>query len=137
MQIETLKVKLPTIRSNGSSGCTLLGFNLPSLIEKMKQSYTWANGELNAMILLNSPHKQILLTALHEGTEIKSFQSGESTSIQVIKGRLRFYIRRYSVTLNEGQMITLDEKIKYGLTGQEETVFLITISNGITNTSKN
>ena len=103
----------------------------------MKQSYTWANGELNALILLKSPDKQIILTALHEGTEIKSFQSNDSVTFQIIEGKLRFHIRKDTVTLNEGQLMTLDEKIKFRLTTQEETVFLLTISNGITRDSNN
>ena len=137
MEIETLKVKIPRTKDNRSTGCTLLGFNIPSLIANMKQSYNWANGELNAMILLNSPHKQIILTALHEGTEIKSFQSDDSVTFQVIEGRLRFHIRKDTVTLNEGHIITLEEKIKYRLTTREETVFLLTISKGIEKNTNN
>ncbi|MGD0755658.1 MAG: hypothetical protein ABR927_11405 [Bacteroidales bacterium] len=137
MEIETLKAKLPFAKNRRSSDCTLLGFNLPSVIATMKQSYTWANGELNALILLKSPDKQIILTALHEGTEIKSFQSNDSVTFQIIEGKLRFHIRKDTVTLNEGQLMTLDEKIKFRLTTQEETVFLLTISNGITRDSNN
>jgi quercetin dioxygenase-like cupin family protein len=103
----------------------------------MKQSYTWSNGELNALILLKSPDKQIILTAMHEGTEIKSFQSNDSITFQIIEGKLRFHIRKDTVTLNEGQLMTLDENIKYRLTTEEETVFLLTISNGITRATNN
>jgi quercetin dioxygenase-like cupin family protein len=134
MEIETLKRNIPHIKNYKSSACTLLAFDLPHLIATMKQSYTWANGELNALILLKSPEKQIILTAMHEGTEIKSFQSNDSVTVQIIEGRLRFHVRKDIVTLNEGQLMTLDENIKYSLTTQEETVFLLTISN---NTSKN
>lgn len=137
MEIETLRTRIPLTNNNRSSGCTLLGFNLPGLIATMKQSYTWANGELNALILLKSPGKQIILTAMHEGTEIRSFQSNDSVTFQIIEGRLRFHIRKDTVTLNEGQLITLDENIKYRLTTQEETVFLLTISNEIKGTAKN
>jgi quercetin dioxygenase-like cupin family protein len=137
MEIETLKARLPFTKNKRSSDCTLLGFNLPSLIATMKQSYTWANGELNALTLLKSPNKQIILTAMHEGTEIKSFQSDDSITFQIIEGKLRFHIRKDSITLNEGQLMTLDENIKYSLTTQEETVFLLTISNGITRVANN
>jgi quercetin dioxygenase-like cupin family protein len=95
----------------------------------MKQSYTWANGELNALILLKSPEKQIVLTAIHGGTEIKSFQANGSVTFQIIEGKLRFRIRKDTVTLNEGQLMTLDEKTRYRLTTDQETVFLLTISN--------
>lgn len=131
MVIESSNVILPHATGKKSSDCTLLGFNLPSLIATMKQSYTWANGELNALILLKSPEKQIILTAMHKGTEIKSFQSNDSITFQIIEGKLRFHIRKDTLTLNEGQLMTLRENIKYRLTTQEETVFLLTISDSI------
>jgi quercetin dioxygenase-like cupin family protein len=137
MQIEALNTSIPVTKDYRSSDCTLLGFNLPSLIATMKKSFTWANGDLNALILLKSPHKQVILTAMHEGTEIKSFQSNDSITFQIIEGKLKFHIRKDTVTLNEGQLMTLNEKIKYSLTTQEETVFLLTISDSIARTSHN
>lgn len=129
MEIETLKTDLSHRMNYISSDCTLLAFDLPSLISTMKQSFTWANGELNALVLLKSPEKQIILTVMHEGTEIKSFQSNDSVTFQIIEGKLKFHIRKDSITLNKGQMMKLDEKIKYRLSSQEETVFLLTISD--------
>jgi quercetin dioxygenase-like cupin family protein len=102
-------------------------FDLPALIEKMKRSNTYEKGELNAMILLKGPHKQIVLTALHEGTEISSFQANDSVTFQIIEGKLGFHTRKKSVTLDKGQLLTLSENIKYNLTTSEETVFLLTI----------
>lgn len=128
MEIETLITNIPHIKNFRSSACTLLAFDLPSLIATMKQSYTWANGELNAMILLKSPEKQIILTAMHEGTEILSFQANDSVTFQIIEGKLRFHHRKDIVTLNKGQLMTLNDNIKYRLTSDEETVFLLTIS---------
>jgi len=131
MVFETLKTNLSHTKDYRSSDCTLLAFDLPSLIATMKQSFTWANGELNALILLKSPRKQIILTAMHQGSEVKSFQSNDSITFQIIEGRLKLHIRKDILTLNEGQVITLDEKIKYRLSSQEETVFLLTISDSI------
>lgn len=137
MVLETLKMNPPHTRNGKSSGCTLLGFNLPSLIATMKQSDTWANGELNALVLLKSPKKQIILTAMHEGTEIESFQSNDSITFQIIEGRLKFHVRKDTVTLNEGQLMTLDENINYSLSSQVETVFLLTISDAVAKASAN
>jgi quercetin dioxygenase-like cupin family protein len=131
MEIETLKTNLSHGMNYVSSDCTLLAFDLPTLITTMKQSFTWANGELNALVLLKSPEKQIILAAMHEGTEIKSFQSNESVIFQIIEGRLKFHIRKDTITLNKGQLMKLDEKIKYRLSTQEETVFLLTITDSI------
>jgi hypothetical protein len=108
---------------------SLLAFDLPVLIEKLKSSRTWAHGELNAKILLRSTGKQILLTALHEGTEIQSYQSGESVSLQIIEGCLMFKTNKEYVKLVKGQLFTLYEKVDYCLTSAEDTVFLLTIAN--------
>lgn len=107
----------------------LLTFDLPTLIEKLKQGKSWAQGELNAMVLLNRSDRQVVLTALPKGTEISSFHSSESITFQIIEGKLLFHIRKKSVVLDKGQLLVLHEKIKYRLTSREETVFLLTITN--------
>jgi len=137
MEIATLKTRAPHTRNFRSSECKFLGFDLPSLIEKMKQSYTWESGELNALVLLKSPEKKIILTAMHEDTEVSSFQSNSSVTFQIIEGRLLFHVRKDIITLNKGQVMTLDEKIKYHLSTQVETVFLLTISDDLNNTIHN
>jgi quercetin dioxygenase-like cupin family protein len=137
MEKESLKGKPPLPKDNRSLNASLLTFDLPTLIEMMKHSHAWAKGELNAMILLKSPDKQIVLTALHEGTEIKSFQSNDSITFQIIEGKLKFHTRKESVTLDQGQLLTLHENIKYSLTTREETVFLLTIANGTLQQAEN
>jgi quercetin dioxygenase-like cupin family protein len=120
----------PSLSKNKrSSNTSLQTFDLPSIIKKMKHKQSWVDGELNATILLKSPEKQIMLTALHEGTEIKSFQSNESITFQIIEGKLMFHTRKESATLNKGQLLTLHDKIKYSLVTKEDTVFLLTIAS--------
>ena len=112
-------------------------FDLPGLIDNMKHSHSWAKGELISMILHNKPDKQVLLTALHERTEVDSFQSKDSISLQIIEGKLVFHYLRESVILNKGQILTLHENVEYGMTALEETVFLLTISNGTLKMAEN
>ena len=120
-----------------SSDHKLSDFDLPSLIANMKGSYSWAKGELNALILLKDPDMQIILTAMHEGTEIESFQSNDSVSFQIIEGNLRFHVLEDSITLRKDQLMTLKEHIKYRLTSEEETIFLLTISNYLAPSANN
>ena len=109
---------------------SLITFDLPSLIKKLKHKRSWARGELNAMILLKSHDKKIVLTALHEDTEINFFQSNDSSTFQIIEGKLMFQTLNKSVTLDKGQLLTFHENTNYSLTANEETVFLLTIANG-------
>jgi quercetin dioxygenase-like cupin family protein len=137
MEIETIRTEPPFSKNDGSYNSSLLTFDLPTLISKMKLSNSWLNGDLNAMILLKSPGKQIMLTALHKGIEISSFQVHDSITLQIIEGKLKFHTREESVTLDRGQLLTLHEKIKYGITSSEETVFLLTIAKSTFRQSDN
>jgi len=107
-----------------------LTFNLPDLIETMKQSLTWTQGELEEIILLKNPEKQVVLAALHEATEIKFFPSNDSITFQIIEGKIRIQSRKEFITLIKGQILTLHKNLRLILTTMEETVFLLTIANG-------
>jgi quercetin dioxygenase-like cupin family protein len=137
MQKQTLISKPLLYKANGSANSLFFTFDLPTLIANMKQTRAWERGELNAMILLKSPEKQIVLTALHGGTEISSFQSNDSITFQIIEGKLDFHSKKESVTIDTGQMLTLHENIKYRLTSREETVFLLTTANSNLQPSEN
>ena len=132
-----IRTEPPYSNNKGSDNSSMLTFDLPTLIAKMKGSNSWLTGGLNAMILLKSPGKQIVLTALHKGTEISSFQSNDFITLQILEGKLKFHTRKESVTLDQGQLLTLHENIKYGLTTREETVFLLTIAKSTFRQSEN
>lgn len=112
-------------------------FDLPTLVETMKNNHSWIHGDLHSMVLLNTPNKQIVLTAMHNGTEIQSFQSGDSITFQIIEGKLIFHTRHESVILEKGELLTLDENIKYSLTTNEETILLLTIASRVIQLSEN
>jgi len=129
MEIETsLSTPAFSVRSR-SINTSLKQFDLPSLIENMKDTRSWKKGELNTLILLNIPGRQIVLTALHEGTEIDSFQTCDSLTLQIVEGRILFRTSEEFQFLDEGQALTLFENIKYSFTASEDTVVLLTLAN--------
>lgn len=106
-------------------------YDLPKLIKKMKDTPGWKNGDLAAKILLKSPSKQIVLTVLHDDTEIKSFQSGDSITFHIIEGKVKYHSREETVILENGQPMTLYNNIKFSLTTNDEgSAFLLTINTG-------
>ena len=105
-------------------------FDIPAIIEDLKNDTTWLEGELNSVILLNSPSVKVLLTILHEGTEVISYQANDSITFQVVEGSLVLHIKEESIVLNEGELLTLEEKIKYSFDTIEETAFLMTLVSG-------
>jgi quercetin dioxygenase-like cupin family protein len=127
MEIQTLS-STPYITKDFISSDYTKAFNLPALIESMKKSHKWANRELSSMILLKGRSRQIILTAIHDGTEIESFQSKDSVTFHILEGKLKFNTPYESVILDKGQLITITNKINYSLSTEEDTVFLLTIS---------
>ncbi len=95
----------------------------------MKGSLVTSSKKLKSVILINRSDKKILITALLDKTEISSFQSDESVTIQLLEGKLRLHTREESVILNKDHFITITEKVKCQLTSLEETVFLLTITS--------
>jgi len=134
---ESFKVNYLLRNDNMSCNSSLLIFDLPYLVEKIKHKQSWAKGDLNAMVLLQSPEKQIVLTAMHNGTEIQSFQSNDSITFQIIEGKMMFHTRKGSVILDEGQLLTFHDNVKYDLTTREDTVLLLTITRGVLHQSVN
>lgn len=100
---------------------------MTGIIEYMKLSYAWEEGELNTVVLCKKPEKKIVLTALHKGTKIDSYQANDSITFQVMEGELEFSTAKESVMLKKGHLLTLHEKIRYSLKSREETVYLLTI----------
>lgn len=126
---ESLKAKSPR-KMKKSFMASLNTFNLLTLIEKMKHKPTLHSGDLHSMVLLNSPDKQIVLTAFDKGTEINSFQENEQMILQVIWGKLKFHTHEKSLTLSRGGLLTIRKKKPYILTTGEKTVFLLTLISG-------
>ena len=108
---------------------SLAKINLVDLINNMKSSLVTSSNKLKSIILVNRSDNKTLITALLNKTEISSFQSDDSTTIQLLEGKLRLHTRKESVILDKGNFITITEKVKYQLTSLEETVFLLTIAN--------
>lgn len=102
--------------------------DLPGLIRNMKLSNAWAKGDLNAMILVKDTQRNVVLVALHEGTEIVSYQSNDSITFRIIEGRMEFSTVKTSAAIGMGQVLTLNDKVKYRLTASEETVLLMSIA---------
>jgi len=111
-----------------SDSSSYLRQDLPALIRNMKLSNAWQKGNLNSMVLLKNTEKNVMLVALHEGTEIVSYQSNDSITFQIIEGKMEFYTRKTSAAIGMGQVLTLNDKVKYRLTAGEETVLLLSIA---------
>jgi hypothetical protein len=129
MDKESLKTGTPLLKDISSLNMSLLTFDLPYLIKMMKHEHISPSEEPNSVILLNCLHKKVVLIVLHAGTGFRSFQSNDSVTFQIIEGTLVYHSHKESFRLEKNQFLTLEEKIDYNLTTNEETVLLLTIAN--------
>jgi hypothetical protein len=128
METATLIIKSDTLWFPVTRFSPLLHPDIKTLIRNIKHSRAWVKGDQNAMFLVKHSGKQVVLAALHSGTDIYSYQSNDSITFQIIEGSLRFNSRKASATIAMGQVLTLNGRIKYRLTTSEETVLLLSVA---------
>jgi mannose-6-phosphate isomerase class I len=109
---------------------------LSNSIEDLRINHFRTKEDINSTILLKTPGRQMILTALHEDTEVYSFQSKKSITFEVIEGKLLIRAGRKTAFLEKGQSLALYEKVEYTLKALEETMFLLTVSSEIVNNQK-
>ncbi len=103
-------------------------FNLSSQISEMKQDESWNKHGRSSRTLHKLGAMRLVLNAMKAGTEIKTHHANGPISVHCIEGKLKFNTEVRSVTLQKGEMLTLEELIKHSVEAVEETTFLLTIS---------
>jgi quercetin dioxygenase-like cupin family protein len=104
--------------------------DLEALITNLKNEQTWVEGELKSAVLLRSPAKKIILTVLHKGTEIRSYQSDYSLTFQVVEGKLKLNYGNKTFDLRKGEVLIMNEKVKYKIDSLEDSAFLMILASG-------
>lgn len=132
MEIKTQQGDPSLIMGERSLNPSSFLFDLPTLIRQMKYSFSWISGEISTMVLFRSADKQIVLAAMHEGTEIISDQTNDLVTFQIIEGKIMLRTKVETLLLDEGHFLTLYENNMFTLTTQQETVLMLTIAfNGL------
>lgn len=104
-----------------------LTFDLPIVIERLKQEAEWIEGRHNAITLVKSNKMRIVLIAMHQANEmVMNFFEGP-VSLQIIKGKLNISSELEEIILYKDQLISICEKIDNRITAIEETIILLTL----------
>jgi len=106
----------------------LLTFDIPALLAQIKREEAWQKGTRNGMTLLKGQGLRVMLVAMRAGTVIQSHQADSPISLQVIEGVLKFSIDRQTLTLRQGQLLTLRTGIPHAVEAVGESAFLLTLA---------
>jgi quercetin dioxygenase-like cupin family protein len=107
---------------------SLLTFDLPAVLAQLKREDAWARAPRTGITLLKGQQLRVMLVALHAGTTIPSHQAEGPITVQVIEGTLRFHAEADTLTLQAGQMVTLQGGIPHAVEAVEESAFLLTLA---------
>jgi hypothetical protein len=99
--------------------------DLEDLISYLKSNELWEKRELNSMILLKSLRKSIVLTSIHDGIEIVSYQANDKLLLNILTGRISVHLKNKCISLQEGNTFTLRENINYRITTDVDAIFLL------------
>lgn len=116
-------------RPNGERvlNAPLVEMNLNAAIDQIKSEKAWKDNDRNSVTLFKSDSMRIVLIGLHEKAELKPHKANGVISVQVLQGKIEFTAEQQNVSLEKGQMITLQENVFHGVKALTESFFLLTL----------
>jgi hypothetical protein len=123
-----LTATLPcAVQSIGKNNLPTQGHDLSRLVSILKYDPKWVNGEMNSMIILKNGSRSVVLSVVHEKTEIISSPVKNPVTIQVIKGQLKIHSpKKENQNLSIGETLTLNERFR--IEAVKETAFVVIIN---------
>lgn len=107
----------------------MVSMDLRKFMKQIKEEQAWKTGERNAITVFKTSGLSIVMIALHEGAELKTHKAAGMICLQVLEGEITFITESESTVLETGQMLTLHQGILHSVTGNKESVFLLTVAN--------
>lgn len=107
----------------------LVHLDLHSFKQQIKSEEGWSNNDRNSITIFKTEEMRIVMIALHQDAEMKKHTAPGVISVQVLEGQITFRTEQQSEILNPGQMVTLHAGIPHHVFANQESVFLLTLTN--------
>ena len=118
---------LPGSNDDGTMVADLGRFDLLREITESEQQKPWASG-IYARTLYKKPDFRLLLICMEAAARMKEHHVDGTSSVQVLKGNIRYSTQGQLYELRTGNLLTLGASIKHEVEAVEESAFLLTIS---------
>ncbi len=105
---------------------SLVEMDLNKFIDQLKQEATWANSDRNSITIFKSDNITIVLMGLHANASLKTHIAKAHITVQVLAGEIKFTADQQTVSIEKGQMISLQENIPHSALAIKESFFLLT-----------
>ncbi len=105
----------------------LAHFDLMGEIAESERQKPWPSG-IHSRTLFKKQDFRVILISMETAARLKEHHVDGTSSVQVLKGHIRYSAQGQAYDLQTGNLITLGASIEHKVESLEESVFLLTIS---------
>ncbi len=102
-------------------------FDLIREIADSERRKPWPSG-IHARTLTKKPDFRVVLISMETAARLKEHHVDGTSSVQVLKGHIRYSTRGQAYDLQAGSLITLGASVEHEVESLDESAFLLTIS---------
>ncbi len=117
----------PSSNDDGTMIADLAQFDLLSEIAEAEQQKPWASG-IYSRTLFKKPDLRVVLILMEAAAQIKEHHADGTSSLYMLKGRIRYSTQGQIYDLRVGSLFTLGASIKHSVEAMEGSAFLLTLS---------
>ena len=118
---------IPGSGDDGNMTSDLARFDLTHEIAGSEQQKPWPSG-IHAKTLYKKKDFRVVLISMETGAQIKEHHVDGASSVQILKGHVRYSAQGQAYDLQMGCLITLGASIKHEVESLDESGVLLTIS---------
>jgi quercetin dioxygenase-like cupin family protein len=118
---------IPGSADNGTMIADLARFDLAKEMAGFEHHKPWPSG-IYARTLFKKLDFRAVLICMEAAATIKEHHADGTSSVQVLKGAIRYKTQGQTYDLQTGSLLTLGASIRHDVEAVEESAFLLTIS---------
>ena len=106
-----------------------LKIDLNARIREIKNEDAWQKNDRNSITVFKTDDMRVVLGGLHKGAELLPHKADGIMTLQILEGNLEITTDELTESMDSGHMIAIHKGCNYRVTANEESIFLLTISN--------
>ncbi len=114
-------------RDDGDINGSFSRFDLLREIADSDGKKPWSAG-IHARVLTKKPDLRVVLISMETAARLKEHRADGTSSVQVLKGRIRYRTGGQAYDLQAGSLITLAASIAHEVESLDDSAFLLTIA---------
>lgn len=122
-----MPMPIPGSSDDGNMTSDFARFDLRREIAEAEQQKPWPSG-IHAKTLFKKSDFRVVLICMEAAARMKEHHVDGTSSVQVLKGNIRYSTEGQAYDLQMGSLITLGASIRHEVQSLDDAAFLLTIS---------